>query len=441
MNPFPLIVAELRCNAQGCAAIVVLIAVAVALGIALSAQDRALTLASAGAAAGFQIVGQVDAALAGTHDLMRAVAFAFDGLVVTAVLLTIVAVLSGRRQSIGVLRALGAPPAFLFVTVWLHGVLLVGAGTLLGVGIGIRHGPGAERIRQCRARTCRRRHDRHVRMDLCRRRLWRGIAACRGAFTALAARSRGAPAAAGLTMRSAPAAIVLGCGEVGSAVALALFGVGYSVALLDEADPAWHRRGMAFTNAWYIGNAELEGVGACFCSSLKSIPSILARRLVAAATWSWPSAAGTLAPVVLIDARGRRRRGSEILRGRVPLTIGIGEGFAAGENVDIVVGLPADPAAFVVEAVRHGRFMTERRIGDAVRAGQIVAGLGNEVVLAPATGVLCGLAARGARIEPGDRLVEVDPAGVAHRCFGTGAGSRRVAASVVSFVVRERVPT
>lgn len=136
MNPFPLIVAELRCNAQGCAAIVVLIAVAVALGIALSAQDRALTLASAGAAAGFQIVGQVDAALAGTHDLMRAVAFAFDGLVVTAVLLTIVAVLSGRRQSIGVLRALGAPPAFLFVTVWLHGVLLVGAGTLLGVGLG-----------------------------------------------------------------------------------------------------------------------------------------------------------------------------------------------------------------------------------------------------------------------------------------------------------------
>ena len=62
--------------------------------------------------------------------------------------------------------------------------------------------------------------------------------------------------------------------------------------------------------------------------------------------------------------------------------------------------------------------MTERRIGDAVRAGQIVGGLGNEVVAAPASGVLLGLAARGARIEPGDPLVEVDPAGVPHRCFG-----------------------
>ena len=74
--------------------------------------------------------------------------------------------------------------------------------------------------------------------------------------------------------------IVLGCGEVGSAVALALHQSGLAVVLVDEADPAWHRRGMAFTNAWYVGNAELESEGACFCASLKSIPSILARRMI-----------------------------------------------------------------------------------------------------------------------------------------------------------------
>ena len=55
------------------------------------------------------------------------------------------------------------------------------------------------------------------------------------------------------------AAIVLGCGEVGSAVALALHRARFAVVLVDEADPAWHRRGMAFTNAWYVGNAQLEG--------------------------------------------------------------------------------------------------------------------------------------------------------------------------------------
>jgi xanthine dehydrogenase accessory factor len=253
------------------------------------------------------------------------------------------------------------------------------------------------------------------------------------------------------------AAIVLGCGEVGSAVALVLHQAGLAVVLVDEPDPAWHRRGMAFTNAWYVGNAELESEGACFCASLKSIPSILARRMIAATTWSWPRVAAALDPALLVDTRGRKRRGSEDLRGRVPVTIGIGPGFVNGENVDVAMEFSAERscgsdirgvdradavngishagdrcgASCAVEAPRHGRFITERRIGDAVHAGQIVGGLGNEVVKAPASGVLLGLAARGARIAPGDTLVEVDCAGVAHRCHGVGAGPRRIAVRVL----------
>jgi xanthine dehydrogenase accessory factor len=260
-----------------------------------------------------------------------------------------------------------------------------------------------------------------------------------------------------------PAAIVLGCGEVGSAVAVALRQAGLSVALVDEADPSWHRRGMAFTNAWYVGNSELENEGACFCASLKSVPSILARRMIAATTWSWPGVAAALEPMLLVDARGRKRRGSDILRGRVPLTIGIGSGFVGGDNVDVAIenaaevpngrgglgtccahladsGHGADvgrASCLTVEAPRHGRFMTERRIGDFVRASQIVGGLGNEPVVAPIDGVLLGLSARGARVESGDTLVEVDPDGMPHRCHGVGAGPRRLAASVLSaFAVR-----
>ena len=250
---------------------------------------------------------------------------------------------------------------------------------------------------------------------------------------------------------------MLGCGEVGSAVALALHQAGLAVVLVDEADPAWHRRGMAFTNAWYVGNAELESEGACFCASLKSIPSILARRMIAATTWSWPGVAAAWIRRLLVDARGRRRRGTEVLRGHVPVTIGIGPGFVDGENVDVAIELCADiesgsggpragradavdaiphagdagSATCTVEAPRHGRFITERRIGDYVRVGQIVGGLGNEVIKAPGGGVLLGLAARGARVEPGDTLVEVDGAGVAHRCYGVGAGPRHVASRLL----------
>jgi xanthine dehydrogenase accessory factor len=232
--------------------------------------------------------------------------------------------------------------------------------------------------------------------------------------------------------------VVLGCGDIGSAVALALHRAGLSVVLADEADPAWHRRGMAFTDAWYVGNAELDGERACFCASLRSIPSVLASGMIAATTWSWPAVAAALDPKVLVDARGRRRRGRDVLAGSVSVTIGIGREFVAGEDVDLVID-PADPdiaaspaSERVVRAARHGRFMTERRIGDSVRAGQIVGGLGNEVAAAPEAGVLLGLAARGARIEPGDTLVEIDPAGVAHLCHGVAEVPRRTAQSVVA---------
>jgi xanthine dehydrogenase accessory factor len=256
-----------------------------------------------------------------------------------------------------------------------------------------------------------------------------------------------------------PVAIVLGCNDVGSAVACALHGAGWSVVLVDDADPPWHRRGMAFTNAWYIGNAELDGAGACFCASLKSIPSVLAHGMIAATTWSWGSVADTLHAEVLVDA-GRPRRRAEGLRGRVALTIGIGPSFVAGENVDVAVDVavdaPADapggaasqprggPASalrrrsYVVASTRYGRFMTERRIGDSVRAGERIGAVGSETLVAPAIGVLLGLAARGARIEPGDELVEVDPNGVPHRCHGISAGPRAAAESVVAAVARHR---
>src|SRR5215467_5363063 len=111
-----------------------------------------------------------------------------------------------------------------------------------------------------------------------------------------------------------PVAVVLGAGDVGSAVALAVHRAGFAVVLCDEVDPAWSRRGMAFTDAWYVGSAELDGEVAMFCASVKSIPAVLARhRLIAATTWSWRGVVEAVAAVALIDARMRKRSVSDDL--------------------------------------------------------------------------------------------------------------------------------
>jgi putative ABC transport system permease protein len=74
--------------------------------------------------------------LGNVRELIAGMALAFQILLIAAVLLVIVAALAARRQSIGVLRALGAPPPFVFLTVWLQGALLIASGVLAGAILG-----------------------------------------------------------------------------------------------------------------------------------------------------------------------------------------------------------------------------------------------------------------------------------------------------------------
>jgi xanthine dehydrogenase accessory factor len=248
--------------------------------------------------------------------------------------------------------------------------------------------------------------------------------------------------------RARPVAVVLGCDVLGSAVAHALHGAGYAVVLADETDPAWPRRGMAFTNAWYIGTAELEGETACFCASVRSIPSVLGQRLIAATTWSWPGLAEALRPEVIVDARLHADPGQRSPQGPMESIIRLVGGSHRGADVHAAVGeielsaprLGEDARGnpdyagapyWVTRTEQAGRCMTTRRIGDRVRAGEVVAQVGLSAIVAPASGALCGLAARGARLRAGQTVVEVDPRGDPVLCFGLWDAARPVAADVL----------
>ena len=282
-------------------------------------------------------------------------------------------------------------------------------------------------------------------------------------FRALLKRA-GAPVAAMSRRERAratrPVVAVLGAGDVGSAVAHALHLAGCAAVLIDEADPPWPRRGMAFTDAWYVGTAELAGITACFCASVRSIPVVFERGdRVAATTWSWRGVAAALDPVAVVDARIAKRAAPARLKPHEPsplVTVGLGPGYRVGEHVDVAIetawgdrlgaivteggtkpyeGEPrplggASRERFVY-AARGGRFNTQRKIGGAVSAGETVGSLEGIAIAAPLGGVLRGLSARGARVTPGQKIVEVDPRGDASTCFGLGERPRRIAAGVV----------
>ena len=259
--------------------------------------------------------------------------------------------------------------------------------------------------------------------------------------------------------------LVRGTGDVGSVIALELFRVGYRVALHDEPAPTTPRRGMAFTDAVFNGAAVLDGLTARRVSSFSELHAMMSARQVVPVT-TMPFGAILIAAdwLALIDARMRKRAQPERQRGLVPITIGLGPNFVAGETVDLAIetswgdrlgaiieagstmALVGEPrvlggigrARFIYAPVA-GRFETKLQIGDAVDAGEVVATLGVALLVAPIGGVIRGLTRSGVKVAIHTKVVEVDPRGNAVAVFGLGERPRRIAGGVLKALAQLRL--
>ena len=210
--------------------------------------------------------------------------------------------------------------------------------------------------------------------------------------------------------------LVRGSGDVGSAVAHRLFSEHHQVILQDDPAPAYSRRGMAFTDVFFDGKAELEQVIAKRSALGDHVRTMLAcGRAIPALIGAWRDVVNALQPTVIIDARMKKRVTPETIRGAAPLTIGLGPNFVATENVDIVIETSWEAPGHVIKhgpslplqgepkplggvgreryvyAPIAGSFVTNFKIGDHVEAGDHIATLAGEPIPAPLSGRIRGL--------------------------------------------------
>ncbi len=83
-----------------------------------------------------EVLVELYAVIGDMREVMTAMSFATQLIVLLAVLLVIISALAQRRQSIAVLRAMGAPATFIFALVWIQGFLIIGLGAALGLVFG-----------------------------------------------------------------------------------------------------------------------------------------------------------------------------------------------------------------------------------------------------------------------------------------------------------------
>ena len=243
--------------------------------------------------------------------------------------------------------------------------------------------------------------------------------------------------------------LVCGIGETASAVARRLFLEGYAVALHRAAPPRMLRRGMCFADAWFDMRALLDGVearradvAAEFLLGLQSrnfIPLLRARLWDVIERWPWD---------VIVAAREEGEPTAPSLRDLAELSIGLGEGFVAGEDCDLVVETDGpDPGTILrpgearrkrratsgsapghceALAPRPGLFRAETRIGAMVQAGETLGFVLDTPVLAPVAGRVKGMARREQAVGKGAPIVEI---ALSRKASVVGVGEAAQAAS------------
>jgi len=238
-----------------------------------------------------------------------------------------------------------------------------------------------------------------------------------------------------------PLILIRGGGDLASGVALRLRHARFQVAILELPTPLAVRRTVSFSEAVYESKTTVEDLTA---------------RLVSADQFQDALDAGEIPVLVdpyanilnnqlltsphstfLIDAR-LLKTPIEPLDIKLPVHIGLGPGFTAGDNCHAVIetrrshtlgrvvwegetqsdsGQPEGDLRRVIRAPGDGNITSIKSIGDHVSEGDIIATQNGQNITSPINGVLRGLIHHKAEVTKGMKIGDIDPRDDPTACY------------------------
>ena len=130
--------------------------------------------------------------------------------------------------------------------------------------------------------------------------------------------------------------VVRGGGDIATGTIYKLARCGFHVLVLEIEHPSAIRRNVAYSEAVYDGYKEVEGIECVLIHSLNELESVFKHNKIAMMVDPKGSSIDILKPEIVIDAiLAKKNMGTS--RNMAPITIGLGPGFNAGKDVDIVI--------------------------------------------------------------------------------------------------------
>jgi xanthine dehydrogenase accessory factor len=240
--------------------------------------------------------------------------------------------------------------------------------------------------------------------------------------------------------------VLRGGGDLASGVALRLHRAGFQIVILELEKPLAVRRTVSFSEAVYEGAQIVEGTTARLASpdqiqvtlETGEIPVLIDPQANILRNSFITSPQSTF----VVDARLLKTE-PEKLGVNIPLHIGLGPGFTAGENCHAVIetrrghtlgrvfwsgstqadsGKPEGDPRRVLRAPCDGTLIAHAGIGDQLEEGQLIAevvpedGSGNQQILSPFQGLLRGLIRPGIKVTKDLKIGDVDQRNVPAMC-------------------------
>lgn len=249
--------------------------------------------------------------------------------------------------------------------------------------------------------------------------------------------------------------VVKGAGDIATGVIHRLVRSGFPVIATELPSPTVIRRTVAFAEAVREGEVTVEGIAARRVEDAEEALRLAREGIVPVLVDPEAKVVRRLKPFAVVDAiLAKRNLGTR--RGDAEVVIGLGPGFTAGEDVDVVIetnrghdlarillegsaepntGVPGNVGGRTAERVLRapcaGVFRSVRRIGDSVKAGEKVAEVDGRPVAAEIEGILRGLLRDGLEVTEGFKVGDVDPRCRREHCFTISDKARAIGGGVL----------
>jgi len=253
--------------------------------------------------------------------------------------------------------------------------------------------------------------------------------------------------------------LIRGGGDIGTGVAHKLYKSGFDVIVAEIENPLVIRRKVSFAQAVFDGQTVVEDVKAVKALSREEINAILNEGNIPVIVDPDCSIVKEINADVLVDAT-LAKKNTGMHKDLAPLTIALGPGFKAGEDVDVVIETKrghnlgrmifegyAEPNTGIPEAVEgyreervlrapcNGKIRNVLDIGDQVKKGKTVCYVGKVEVRSLLDGVVRGIIMNGIEVKKGFKIGDVDPRGIKDYCSTISDKARAVGGGVLEAIL------